>query len=658
MDLADISIIYHIGLVLGVIWIFVSLGWSHNILFFLSFFYLYKVSELYTMRLRKRLEHLERKNSNQRRVLSDSESVRWLNYAVEKMWPICMQDIASQLLSPIIPWFLDKYKPWTVSKATVKKLYMGRSPPMLTEMRVLGESSDGDHLVMELGMNFLAADDMSVVLQATLRKSVGFGLTTNMHVTGMHVEGKVLVGVRFIRRWPFLGRVRICFAEPPYFQMSVKPLIKHGMDVTELPGISQWLDSLLDVAFGQTLVEPNMLVIDVEKFVSSPADSEDWFSIDEKPPIAYVLLEILEGADLKPSDLNGLADPYIKGKLGMFKFKTKIQRKTLCPKWMEEFKIPITSWEAPNELHLDIHDKDPIFDDFLGACSINLNELRGGERHEKWIQLKNIKMGRLRLAITVTENEIGKGIRDLPDIEGNSEQPENTSAVENPTETISSRNGNVKVGDEFEPIEIDGQDDAKIWVHRPGLSVSPTFETRKGRVRRADSIVVRRDENTPSVEGTNSQRSDNSAVDDADEGTRQKGSFRIGSMFRRESFKESDPPPLVKSPPPILRSPRLVMEPPTEIDSEENSTVGIDSSSVNKDEVETSGKGKKGFMSMFSRKGSKKLKEEKTQENDDIDELDSDPRVVTSSPIENSSKTDQNADKESGPTNVLDNALC
>jgi hypothetical protein len=43
MDLADISIIYHIGLVLGVIWIFVSLGWSNNLLFFLSFFYLYKV---------------------------------------------------------------------------------------------------------------------------------------------------------------------------------------------------------------------------------------------------------------------------------------------------------------------------------------------------------------------------------------------------------------------------------------------------------------------------------------------------------------------------------------------------------------------------------------------------------------------------------------
>lgn len=47
-------------------------------------------------------------------VLTDSETVRWLNHAVEKIWPICMEQITSQkILCPIIPWFLDKYKPWT-----------------------------------------------------------------------------------------------------------------------------------------------------------------------------------------------------------------------------------------------------------------------------------------------------------------------------------------------------------------------------------------------------------------------------------------------------------------------------------------------------------------------------------------------------------------
>lgn len=43
---------------------------------------------------------------------------------------------------------------------------------------------------LELGMNFLA-DDMSAVLAIKLRKRLGFGMWTKMHVTGMHVEGKV-----------------------------------------------------------------------------------------------------------------------------------------------------------------------------------------------------------------------------------------------------------------------------------------------------------------------------------------------------------------------------------------------------------------------------------------------------------------------------------
>lgn len=103
------------------------------------------------MRLQKKLQFEERKKSNQRRVcicpqgsgcfkicqyeyfymenvdtkswfigfsfpkvLTDSETVRWLNHTVEKIWPVCMEQIASQkILLPIIPWFLEKYKPWT-----------------------------------------------------------------------------------------------------------------------------------------------------------------------------------------------------------------------------------------------------------------------------------------------------------------------------------------------------------------------------------------------------------------------------------------------------------------------------------------------------------------------------------------------------------------
>lgn len=478
------------------------------------------------MRLRKRIQHEEMKSAYQRRLLSDAESVRWLNHAISKMWPICMEKIVSQLLRPIIPWFLDKFKPWTVSKASIQELYMGRNPPIFTSMRVLPETSDDDHLVLELGMNFLSAEDMSAVLAMQLHKSVGLGMTANMHLTSMHVEGKILVGVKFVRTWPFLGRVRLCFVEPPYFQMTVKPLINHGLDVTEFPGISGWLDKLMDTAFGQTLVEPNMIVINVEKFASTPSEN-NWFSIEERPPIAYVKLEILEGTDMKPSDLNGLADPYVKGRLGPFKFQTQIKKKTLSPKWFEEFKIPITSWEASNELVIEVRDKDPMFDDSLGGCTVDIHELRGGQRHDKWILLNNVKKGRIHLAVTVDDMSEDKNVSNLDESlrKADVDLPVSTSADSKLDAGELTEEKKVLM-DEVEHIAIDGQEQpGGLYVHRPGTGVPRTWESRKGRSRCPDTQIY--------------QEVDKSKEIPTPKSSGQGGLFNLGSFFRRNSRKGS-----------------------------------------------------------------------------------------------------------------------
>jgi len=34
---------------------------------------------------------------------------------------------------------------------------------------------------------------------------------------------------------------------------------------------------------------------------------------------------------------------------------------------------------------------------------VNINDFRDGQRHDIWLQLENMKMGRLRLAITILE---------------------------------------------------------------------------------------------------------------------------------------------------------------------------------------------------------------------------------------------------------------
>ncbi|KAK2992121.1 hypothetical protein RJ640_006423 [Escallonia rubra] len=615
MDITETSVIHHVGIVLLLLWLLSSFNCCHPVAYFISLIYLGVVHERYLMRLRRNIQFEERRQAYQRRVLSDSETVRWLNHAVEKIWLVCMEQIVSQkFLLPIIPWFLQKYKPWTV--------------------------------VFELGMNFRTADDMSAILAVKLRKRLGFGMWAKLHLMSMHIEGKgaevsfgrtcvrevlaetphmvltvdaynnkikhllepaivalsgatwaslaslleaavasylslesvikcpmssvkkVLVGVKFLRRWPFLGRLRVCFAEPPYFQMTVKPLIAHGLDVTELPGIAGWLDNLLAVAFEQTLVEPNMLVVDVEKF-ASPQPGESWFTVDAKEPIAYAIVEVIEGADMKPADLNGFADPYVKGQLGPYRFRTKTQKKTLSPKWQEEFKIPITTFESPNVLAIEARDKDRFVDDTLGSvslvpslpsydrdCSISINDLRDGQRHDMWLSLENIKMGRLHLAITVVEgNE--KGADQQCDGEALNNEYKDDSFVNDTAHTGSfsfvPAENSLRLPDKYEPIDIEGQRETGIWVHRPGAEVPQVWEPRKGKSKVRDSQILQVGGDPlgsfkSSVCG--SCRNDSSSTDESLEGNKthqrnavQRGLQKFGSVFHRSPRKEDKSSP-------------------------------------------------------------------------------------------------------------------
>uniref|UniRef100_A0A0D6R1E3 C2 domain-containing protein n=1 Tax=Araucaria cunninghamii TaxID=56994 RepID=A0A0D6R1E3_ARACU len=458
------SLLLHVGLVFGLLWIAAHFGYNSPVVYLISFLYLYQVNQIYTQRVQRRIRHEERKNAGQK-LLSDSETVRWLNHCMEVVWPICMERVASQeILMPLVPWFLDKYKPWTA--------------------------------VMDLGLAFRSAEDMSAILAVQMRKRLGFGMWAKLHVTGMHVEGKVRIGVKFLKEWPFVKRVRVSFQDVPYFQLTVKPIFSHGLDVTELPGIAGWLDKILTAAFEQSLVEPNMLVVDVERLInlssssdSAPNSSGTWFYLDEKPAIAYLKLEILEGADMKPSDPNGLADPFIKGYLGTYQFKTKIQRKTLNPKWQEEFKIPISSWES-SVLVLNVRDKDHFLDDDLGECIIPVNNLRGGLRHDKWLPLENVKTGRLHIAITVTDVDNANKTQDDMQIvdDQSSFQDQDVNLITDKSKNYGSSihselNASAPAADDIEAVNLMGSNDSSIWIQHPGNTshVCRTWDSRKGK---------------------------------------------------------------------------------------------------------------------------------------------------------------------------------
>jgi Ca2+-dependent lipid-binding protein len=69
--------------------------------------------------------------------------------------------------------------------------------------------------------------------------------------------------VKFVNGWPVLGRIRFCFAQLPYVQMTARPLSKGGIDVTYIPGAASWLEATIVTALEQSLVEVSAFNFDL-----------------------------------------------------------------------------------------------------------------------------------------------------------------------------------------------------------------------------------------------------------------------------------------------------------------------------------------------------------------------------------------------------------
>lgn len=103
-----------------------------------------------------------------------------------------------------------------------------------------------------------------------------------------------------------------------------------------------------------------------------------------------------------------------------------------------------------------------------------------------------------------------------------------------------------KATDDYEAIDVEGQKETGIWVHRPGTEVSKTWEPRKGRSRRLDTEIHGEPNESicsGNTSGHGSLNNDSSSTDDNPEEKHRKLSVRKGlrklsSVFHRSPRDE------------------------------------------------------------------------------------------------------------------------
>ncbi|KAG0583050.1 hypothetical protein KC19_3G105100 [Ceratodon purpureus] len=439
--------------VLLIAWVVSSFGVKSMLVFAGLLGYLYWINKQLWATERRRIQFEEKKKINAKRAMNEGETLRWLNEGLKAMWPICMEKFASQhFFKPMAPWFLNKYKPKFVKEVTLLGLHLGGRPPEFSLIRVLPASQDGDDVVFLAAMEFSSDKDMNAQMAVQMK-----AFKTTFYISKLYMKGTVKFSVKFVKGWPVLGRVRFSFETTPTVDMIARPYNKNGIDMRIIPGAANWLEETLGTALEQSVVEPYMLVIDMEKLVSNtlfpvsklPQGLEDFFCVEHKSGFSpTVVVEILEAGELKAANGAGPPDPSVEVTLGAHKEKTKSIMKSTNPTWANEVqRIPIVNWELPNLLTMRVISKSKNYmgrQIELGICSISVKEYRDGSRHLEKLPLtiRNVPTGWLRFAITVDHqnNHSAQVVEKTHSSVGSQPTTQDIQTV-SPPDSASTRNG-------------------------------------------------------------------------------------------------------------------------------------------------------------------------------------------------------------------------
>eukprot|EP01119_Soliformovum_irregulare_P017806 TRINITY_DN5349_c0_g1_i1.p1 TRINITY_DN5349_c0_g1~~TRINITY_DN5349_c0_g1_i1.p1 ORF type:complete len:138 (-),score=25.19 TRINITY_DN5349_c0_g1_i1:43-456(-) len=105
-----------------------------------------------------------------------------------------------------------------------------------------------------------------------------------------------------------------------------------------------------------------------------------------------IQVRVIEGEKLVAKDSNGFSDPYVRLSIDRSTYQppqTKVQQKTLDPKWDEVFEIAFKEEHAFNgHLICDIFDHDKFSsDDSMGCVTVPLRNLKRGQEFEGWFDV-------------------------------------------------------------------------------------------------------------------------------------------------------------------------------------------------------------------------------------------------------------------------------
>ncbi|KAG5931979.1 hypothetical protein E4U53_001532 [Claviceps sorghi] len=226
------------------------------------------------------------------------------------------------------------------------------------------------------------------------------GRTKDMHLyLAFYLPGNVKIPV-WVDLQGIIGRVRLRLQlcpDPPFFSLCTLtfmgqprvdvrcvPLSRRGLDIMDIPLISNFVQSAVDAAVAE-YVAPKSLTLDLKDMLAGDDFKKDTVST------GVIMVHIDRGYDFKMGDSaiplirDGSSDPYVSvgwAKFGKVLWSSRIMKTEMEPHWGETCFVLVTPQEVNiNErIRVQLWDSDRFTaDDDLGRIEVSLRDLMQNE---------------------------------------------------------------------------------------------------------------------------------------------------------------------------------------------------------------------------------------------------------------------------------------
>ncbi|XP_056897367.1 extended synaptotagmin-1 [Takifugu flavidus] len=312
----------------------------------------------------------------------DVEKVEWVNKIIQQAWPFIGQYLEKLLVETIAP--AIRASSIHLQTLSFTKVDIGEKAVKVVGVKAHTEQ-DRRQVMLDLYLSYAGDVEINVEIKKYFCKA---------GVKGVQLHGKLRVILEpLIGNIPLVGAVTMFFIRRPKLDINWTGLT----NLLDIPGLSAISDTMIMDAIASQLVLPNRLTV--------PLVADLHVAQLRSPlPRGVVRIHLLEAEDLTAKDtvikglIDGKSDPYAVLRVGTQIFTSHHIDSNLNPQWREMYEVIVH--EVPGqELEVEVFDKDPDQDDFLGRVKVDLDIVKKARVVDDWFNLKDVPSGSVHLRL-------------------------------------------------------------------------------------------------------------------------------------------------------------------------------------------------------------------------------------------------------------------